>query len=195
MSQEETNDFPLSKTKSVRGSRRLAREKVLQVLLSNLVSETAWQNLFSHIFFRKFNFGDLEEIPNKKLLTEAEVTEIEADIPINWEDDEIIFARELIKRVIENKDSSDQMIKEFAANWEIERMAKIDKLLMHFAIQQFLHFPDIPIKVSINEVIEIGKKYSTRKSGIFINGILDNIRKELMKKNLIIKQGKGLREK
>ena len=63
-------DFPLSKEKSIKGSRRLAREKVLQILMAYDVSETSWQTIFSHVFFRKFNFGDSEEVPMHKILTE-----------------------------------------------------------------------------------------------------------------------------
>ena len=124
-------DFPISKSKSVNGSRRLAREKVLQILMAYEISDTKWQTIFSHIFFRKFNFGDNEEIQNKKLLTEEEIMELDSDIPINWDDEEIKFGRDLVKYTIENKSLVNELIIKFAANWKLERIALIDKLLMH----------------------------------------------------------------
>ena len=195
MSLNDKDGFPLSKVKVVNGSRRLAREKILQILAAHEVSETTWQTIFSHVFFRKFNFDDKENLVDHKILTEDEVIELESDTPIEWKDDEILFARELIARVIDNKDKTDKMIIEFAANWEIERIARIDRLLMHLAITEMMYSPEIPTKVSINEAIDIAKKYSTYKSGTFINGILDSIKQNLINQGLIVKTGRGLIEK
>jgi N utilization substance protein B len=195
MSLNDNDGFPLSKVKVVNGSRRLAREKILQILTAHEVSDTAWQTIFSHVFFRKFNFDDKENLVDHKILTEDEVIELESDTPIEWKEEEILFARGLIAKVIENKDKTDKMIIEFAANWEIERIAKIDRLLMHLAINEMLYAPEVPTKVSINEAIDIAKKYSTYKSGTFINGILDSIKHMLINKGLIVKSGRGLIEK
>ncbi|MFC2131733.1 transcription antitermination factor NusB [Bacteroidota bacterium] len=190
--QDIAEDFPLSKNKSVNGSRRLAREKVLQILVAYEISDTKWQTIFPHIFFRKFNFGDNEEIPNKKLLTEEEIMELDSDIPIDWDDEEIKFGRDLVKYTIENKSLVNELIIKFAANWKLERIALIDKLLMHIAITELMKFEEIPPKVSINEAIDIGKKYSTPKSGTFINGVLDSVHLQLKKDKLITKSGRGL---
>lgn len=190
--EEEKNiEFALSKTKTISGSRRLAREKVLQILMSSDVSEITWQENFSHIFFRKFNFGDKEE-KSEKLLTEDEVIELEADIPIIWDDEEIEFARNLIKHTIDNREKINNLIQQHTANWHLDRIAKIDILLMQIAITEILFFEEIPTKVSINEAIDIAKKYSTPKSGNFINGILDSIYVDLKKENVIKKSGRGL---
>jgi N utilization substance protein B len=126
------------------------------------------------------------------LLTEEEIFEIEADIPILWEDDEIQFGRNLVKYTIENKPVINELIEQHTANWHLERIAKIDILLMQIAITELLKFEEIPTKVSINEAIDIAKKYSTHKSGTFINGILDSIFIQLKKDNLIKKTGRGL---
>jgi transcription antitermination protein NusB len=195
IAQENADEFPLSKLKTINGSRRLAREKVLQVLMAHEISGTPWPALFSHIFFRKFNFGDLEEKYEKKILTEAEVMEIESDIPIAWDDEEIMFGRNLIKLTLENGEFVDKLIQNFAANWELERIAKIDKILMHIAITELMKFEEIPTKVSINEAIDIAKKYSTPKSGTFINGVLDSVQIQLKKEELIKKSGRGLIDK
>lgn len=192
--EEEKNEkFALSKTKTITGSRRLAREKVLQILMSTEVSEIPWEESFSHIFFRKFNFGDKEE-KSEKLLTEEEIFEIEADIPIIWEDEEIQFGRDLVKLTLKTMNEVNELIEQHTANWHLDRIAKIDILLMQIAITELLNFEDIPTKVSINEAIDIAKKYSTHKSGTFINGILDSIFIQLKNDNLIKKSGRGLIE-
>ncbi len=199
MFENETNRFPLSQTKKVKGTRRRAREKVLQVLIAHEVSGTEWRVIFKHAFYREFNFGDDEEVnkdPEKagKLLTPMEVQELEADIPIEWEPDEIEFGQALVQYTLDNKQFTDGLIKEIAKNWELERIALIDRILMHIAVTELIKFPEIPPKVSINEAIDIAKKYSTDKSGTFINGVLDTILDRLRKEGKIKKSGRGLLE-
>lgn len=77
-------------------------------------------------------------------------------------------------------------------NWDAERIAEIDTIILKMAICEFLKFPSIPVKVTINEYLEIAKEYSTPKSSIFINGILDNLVKEFEKNNKLNKTGRGL---
>ena len=77
-------------------------------------------------------------------------------------------------------------------NWDAERIAEIDTIILKMAICEFLKFPSIPVKVTINEYLEIAKEYSTPKSSIFINGILDNLVKEFQNENKIQKTGRGL---
>lgn len=112
-----------------------------------------------------------------------------ADIPIKADKD---FSLELINKVIANYDDLDEKIKERVNNWEMDRIALIDKLLLRIGIAELLYFPDIPPKVSINEVIEIAKDYSTANSGKFINGILDAILNELKETGKLNKRGRGL---
>ena len=77
-------------------------------------------------------------------------------------------------------------------NWDAERIAEIDTIILKMAICEFLKFPSIPVKVTINEYLELAKEYSTPKSSIFINGILDNLVKEFENENKIKKTGRGL---
>ena len=77
-------------------------------------------------------------------------------------------------------------------NWDKERIAEIDTILIKMAICELLHFPSIPVKVSINEYLEVAKEYSTPKSSIFINGILDKLSKEYQEQNRLNKMGRGL---
>jgi N utilization substance protein B len=102
------------------------------------------------------------------------------------------FAFSLLGKIVPNLTLIDSKIKSHADNWELDRMALIDKNLMRIAIAEMLYFPDVPPKVSINEAIEIAKQYSTDKSGKFVNGILDAVRLELIKNGELNKSGRGL---
>ena len=86
------------------------------------------------------------------------------------------FARRLIEGTFAAKNEVDQVLRNVARNWDLERMAVIDRNVLRMAVYELLHCTDIPPKVTINEAIELGKKYSTASSGGFINGILDRIR-------------------
>ena len=86
------------------------------------------------------------------------------------------FAQHLVRGTVENQAAIDLTIREVAQNWDIERMAVIDRNVLRMATYEILHRKDIPPKVSINEAIELGKRYSTQNSGGFINGVLDKIK-------------------
>lgn len=93
---------------------------------------------------------------------------------------------------MENAEWYDTLIKSKAENWELERIARIDRILMHMAICEMLNFEEIPVKVTINEYLELAKTYSTPKSSKFINGILDSLYNDFRQKGRIIKRGRGL---
>ena len=86
------------------------------------------------------------------------------------------FALHLVRGTVEHADEIDAVIRDVAQNWVIERMAVIDRNVLRMATYEILHRKDIPPKVSINEAIELGKRYSTQNSGGFINGVLDKIK-------------------
>lgn len=192
LKKEENDIFPLSKEKQIKGSRRILREKIVQILTSYEVSETPWTAMFDHIFYRSFNFGDEEE-KTEKLLTPDEVSEIEADIPIIWQDEDVEYAKMIIENAILLKDEIDEKLKDIVSNWEIDRIATIDKVIIHLSVAEFLKSKLVPVKVTLNEAIELAKKFSTSKSSIFINGILDKFIILLNEENAIIKEGKGLK--
>ncbi|TKJ41523.1 transcription antitermination factor NusB [candidate division LCP-89 bacterium B3_LCP] len=85
------------------------------------------------------------------------------------------FALDVAQKTDERHDQLDKIIIEYADKWELERIAILDRIILRMAICEILHFDDIPPKVTINEAIEIAKKYSTEKSDKFINGILDAV--------------------
>ena len=94
--------------------------------------------------------------------------------------------------MILNHEKYDKEIDDKTPNWDTDRIADIDMILMKMAICEFLEFPSVPTKVSINEYIEIAKDYSSQKSSYFINGVLDKVLKDLVTTNRIEKIGRGL---
>lgn len=106
------------------------------------------------------------------------------------EDEE--FSRDLFRKSIINHDELRDLINLHSSNWDLERIAFMDILIMQLALTEFLYFPSIPTKVTLNEYIELSKYYSTDKSRNFINGILDKSLKELKTDHRVIKTGRGL---
>ena len=102
------------------------------------------------------------------------------------------FVSDLFKKVILNHHSFENDIKIHTPNWETDRIADIDMILIKMGVCEFLNFPFIPTKVSINEYIEIAKDYSSEKSGYFVNGVLDKLSREFLKDKKIVKVGRGL---
>jgi N utilization substance protein B len=93
------------------------------------------------------------------------------------------FAKGLLQTVLEKKEVAMDLIKPKLKNWDPDRIALLDMLLMQMGVCEFLFFETIPPKVTINEYIDLAKDYSTSQSGQFVNGILDNIHKDLVKEN------------
>ena len=104
------------------------------------------------------------------------------------------FIRELLERTVLKSDELQTQIMEYTKNWELDRIARLDIILMKMALCEFLYFPNLPVKVSLNEYLEISKNYSTAKSRIFINGVLDKLLSDYKMKGLIKKVGRGLIE-
>jgi len=147
---------------SLKFKRRIVREKVLQVLYAYEINNENLQALTDSL---------LAEVQDENLIS---------------------FGKELINKVIINKNEFDQRIKQRVSNWEMNRIAIIDRILLRMALCEILYFPDIPPKVSINEAIEIAKTFSTAGSGKFINGILDAILIDEKSSGRLTKTGRGL---
>jgi N utilization substance protein B len=144
--------------------RRVVREKVLQIL-----------------YAQEMNKEGLDEFIKESL---SNITE-KADKD---------FANSLVCQVIAHEKELDKLIKDRVTNWEMNRIALIDKILLRMGLCELFYFPDIPPKVSINESIEIAKIYSTAGSGKFVNGILDAVLSDLKKSGKLQKTGRGLVE-
>ena len=147
---------------SLKFKRRIVREKVLQVLYAYEINNENLQALTDSL---------LAEVQDENLIS---------------------FGKELINKVIINKNEFDQRIKQRVSNWEMNRIAIIDRILLRMALCEILYFPDIPPKVSINEAIELAKTFSTAGSGKFINGILDAILIDERSSGRLTKTGRGL---
>lgn len=113
-------------------------------------------------------------------------------MPMFKDEEDRDFAKNLIRKAIINHDEIQSMIKEHSKNWDVERIAFMDTLIMQLAITEFIYFPSIPTKVTLNEYIELSKYYSTDKSRNFINGILDKTLKDLKSLGKVNKAGRGL---
>ena len=107
-------------------------------------------------------------------------------------DDDKEFVSELYKKVILHHHTFEDDIKNHTPNWESDRIADIDMILLKMGICEFLHFPSIPTRVTINEYIEIAKDYSTQKSSYFVNGVLDKLSREYTESKRLVKVGRGL---
>jgi N utilization substance protein B len=126
-------------------------------------------------------------------LSKDPIDKIKGDLLIDIKDKEnLLFAEDLIKHVIDEKKRYDELIKSTVDNWDMERIALIDSILIKMCLSEFYYFEEIPPKVSINEAIDLAKDYSTKNSGKFVNGILDSLLIRLQKNDEIKKTGKGL---
>jgi N utilization substance protein B len=102
------------------------------------------------------------------------------------------FVSQLFRKTILKQTEYEKDIAEKTPNWESDRIAEIDMILIKMSITEFINFPSIPTRVTINEYIEISKDYSTEKSSFFINGVLDKLSREFIADKKIVKIGRGL---
>lgn len=112
--------------------------------------------------------------------------------PVFKPEEDAEYARMLMRKSLLENDENIKLIDKFTYNWEIERISDMDKLIMSCAISELRNFPSIPVKVTLDEYIEISKTYSSPKSGAFINGVLDKAISLLKDSNQIVKTGRGL---
>lgn len=141
-----------------------------------------WDDDDHHIAFKINQL--FEELEAPQLTTKLEEMEIDP------EDKD--FAEELFNATLDNEEEANELISPKLENWDIDRIAVLDMILMKMAVSELLYFKFIPIKVTINEYIEIAKMYSTPKSKDFVNGVLDKLMKELKDGGKIKKAGRGL---
>jgi len=126
----------------------------------------------------------------KSIAEKADDFEIQ-ELSYNWEDDKAFFVK-LFEETMKVEQEYEELIAAKTKNWDIERIAMTDKIILEMAISEMINFQSIPVKVTINEYIEVAKRYSTPKSKMFINGVLDVIASDLQKTGKIKKSGRGL---
>ncbi len=115
-------------------------------------------------------------------------------INIDGQQEDKLFAKQLFRKCIAGEEKYDDIIVKNVTNWEFDRIAKMDIILIRMALCEFMHFPTIPVKVTINEYIDISKIFSSPKSKIFINGMLDKLAQIFKEEGLLKKSGRGLIE-
>lgn len=145
-------------------SRREARERVLQALYAQELSDGGAEHAIKTILRPELG-GDTKNFR---------------------------FAKQLFLRTLDRAREIDEIVGQHAENWDLDRIALIDRILLRMATCELLTFEDIPPKVSIDEVIEIAKQYSTDQSSSFINGILDAVLLDLHQQGRLEKSGRGL---
>jgi N utilization substance protein B len=165
------------------GKRREARERAVQFLFQHDLNPP--ENLGESIaqFWESQRWAAIAE--EKGPATWGQVTELPP--PSNDELAMRQFAEPLIRGVLEHRDAVDEQIKKYAQNWDMHRMAAVDRNILRLAIYEMLYRDDIPPVVSINEAVDIAKKFSTEDSGKFVNGILDRVKSELLRPARIVK--------
>lgn len=153
--------------------------------------------LYDYLEDYKLTWVDDIPLVNTQIIRQLKAIKSENDesfrVPKLYKDTEDKeFVSQLFRKTILNEAELSKEYIDKTPNWDTERIAEIDTIILKMAICEFLKFPSIPVKVTINEYLEIAKEYSTPKSSIFINGILDNLVKEFETSKKLLKTGRGL---
>lgn len=154
-------------------TRRNIREKVLQACFAQIVSEELIADVYTNLLEKTY-----KEVKNQKDVADS--------------DEDAKFLTELFFGTLKNTKDYQDLIVGKLDNWDYSRVAVIDKVILLLAIHELIAFPEIPIKVTINEYLDIARDYSTPKSSQFINGIIDKINNDLSASGKIKKWGRGL---
>ncbi|WP_313806781.1 transcription antitermination factor NusB [Flavobacterium sp.] len=141
----------------------------------------------------------IDDIPLVNTMIAKQLKQIKTEdetsfyVPKLYKDaDDREYVSHLFRKTVLNDEVLAKEFMDKTPNWDSERIAELDTIILKMAICEFLKFPSIPVKVTINEYLELAKEYSTPKSSIFINGILDNLVKEFQRDNKMVKTGRGL---
>ncbi|MEW6265512.1 MAG: transcription antitermination factor NusB [Thermodesulfobacteriota bacterium] len=148
------------------GLRRLAREIALRILFFYETGESRSAEEAFHLFRRHF---DPDQDEDRVLECDAE--QYEQALP---------YVQDLFFGVISHLEEIDRRLNEASENWRLDRMTRVDRNVMRLALYEMLYRTDIPLKVSINEAIDLGKDFGSEDSGSFINGVLDNIHQRIL---------------
>lgn len=192
MEHEEYTEFMNSEDRSFRHD----RESLIRMFRKHMINSELFQDNLEELSI--FWNDDLDLTASMVIKTIKTIKEDDEDfelLPL-WRDDEDDkeFLEVLFSKSLAQAEENEAMVTEAAANWELERIAIMDRILMKMALAEARNFPSIPLKVTLNEYIELSKYYSTPKSHGFINGILDELFSKLKTDGTIKKSGRGLIE-
>jgi len=187
---EEYKNYMSDKTRSYLDDRKFIEKLFNKVIL---LAEDLYIVLEEQSIFWNDDVEFVISMIVKTIKRFNELTDTDHNLmPLFKDQEDRDFTKDLIRKAIVNHNELRDLVKEHSKNWDMERIAFMDILIMQLAISEFLYFPSIPTKVSMNEYIELSKFYSTEKSRNFINGILDKTLKDLKKSEKINKTGRGL---
>lgn len=169
------------------------------LLLQNIFKTVVFKNKNVNDYFEALDLGWEENKPIIKSMVLKSLKSIDSDdsdmlvmeLSQNWEED-LQFLKDIYDLAIDGEVEYEAMIKGKSKNWEIDRVALTDRIILEMALAEMTHFTSIPVKVTINEYIELSKLYSTPKSKQFVNGLLDVLSGELKANGRIKKSGRGL---
>ena len=170
------------------------RESLVRMFRKNLINQEPFQYMLEEESIFWMDDLDLTSSMVIKTIKSIKEDDDEVELLTVWrdDDDDKDFMEGLFTKTLAQGDENESLIKEGAQNWELERIALTDKILMKMALAEAKCFPSIPLKVTLNEYIELSKYYSTDKSHGFINGILDQLFLKLVESGDIKKTGRGL---
>jgi N utilization substance protein B len=167
--------------------------------VADIFTELIASNEKLYDYLEDFRITWVDDIPlvNTSLLKQLKHIEEHNEksfsvLPLYKDAEDKDFARDLFRKTVLNENDLAKEYIDRTPNWDPERISEVDTIMLKMAICEFLKFPSIPIKVTINEYLEIAKEYATPKSSIFINGILDNLVKDFQKTDKLKKTGRGL---
>lgn len=167
---------------------KIVQHILRQIILKHEIPLTYFQQ--SNLYWE--DHFDLIKSLSIKTLKSANNEEFKlADFTNDWDDDQF-FVEELFQKAVEHDAEYEGYLNEQLKNWDLERVALVDMIILKAALTELIHFPGIPVKVTINEFIEVAKRYSTLKSGKFVNGNLDRLVEKLTAQGVIRKSGRGL---
>ncbi len=148
-------------------------------------------------YYESMNLSWIDDLPFVNTMIIKSIKNLKPGNPVSLDllqvnDEDREYMLDLFRKSVLHHADYDQEIDGKTPNWDNDRIAEVDMILIKMALTEFLYFPSIPTKVTINEYIEIAKDYSTQKSGYFINGVLDKLLKEYQEAKRLNKSGRGL---
>ena len=169
------------------------REFLIEIIAEQLSENELLQSLFEE---KNMHWVDDSFVAFNSVIRNFETFEGDFKLLplLKDEKDDLEFMSQLFKKTIMYRTEFAELIGKHTQNWDVERIANMDMLLMEMALTEIMHLPNIPVKASLNEYIDISKEYSTPNSKLFVNGVLDKIIAELRREDKITKEGRGLKE-
>jgi transcription antitermination protein NusB len=176
-------------SQSFKEDKQLIVDIFSQIIVTN-------EKIYDYIEDDKLSWVDDIPVVNTLIVKQLNALKSEKSdftVPSVYKDsDDTDFVKEIFRKTVLNETELAQYFIDKTPNWDMERIAEIDTIILKMAIAEFTKFPSIPVKVTLNEYLELAKEYSTPKSSVFINGILDRVVKELENDNKLNKAGRGL---